>query len=132
MSENALSSIKNIRKLQKLIKKKSRKEFLRSLWWKFDKFKNNLKWRKPKGRDNKMRLRIKGYPPIVEVGYRTNKEIRGRHPSGLYPVVISSSKDIEKLDPGKHIVYIASGVGFRKKIELINILKERGFKIANE
>jgi large subunit ribosomal protein L32e len=131
MSKDVLSAIKNIRRLQRLIKKKIRREFLRYLWWKFDKFKNDPKWRKPKGKDNKMRLRIKGYPPIVEVGYRTNNEIRGRHPSGLYPVVVSSPKDIEKLDPSKHIVYIASEVGLKKRIELVNILKEKGFRIAN-
>ncbi len=132
MNESGLVEIKNIRKIQRLIKRKPKIEFLRSLWWKFDKFKNDPKWRKPKGKDNKMRLRIKGYPPIVEVGYRTSKEIRGRHPSGFYPVVVSSLKDIEKLDPSKHIVYIASSVSLKKRLEIINILKEKGFKIANE
>nr|NAZ13716.1 50S ribosomal protein L32e [Desulfurococcales archaeon] len=48
-----------------------------------------------------------------------------------YPVVISSEKDIEKLDPAKHIVYISSRVGGRRRIELIKILSEKGFKIAN-
>lgn len=115
-----------------MIKRKIRRDFLRSLWWKFPKFKNDPKWRKPKGRDNKLRLRIKGYPPVVEVGYRTSNVIRHRHPSGLYPVVISSHKDLENLDPGRHIVYISSSVGLKKRIELLNILKEKGFRIANE
>jgi len=123
--------IKERRKIREMIKEKDKPEFLRSLWWKFPKFKNDPKYRRPKGNDNKLRLRLKGYPPIAEVGYGTDKKIRGRHPSGLYPVVISSEKDIEKLDPAKHIVYISSRIGGRRRIELIKILSEKGFKIAN-
>jgi len=78
-----------------------------------------------------MRLQIKGYPPIVKVGYRTPKDIRGLHPSGLEPVRIASVKELEKLNPKKHIVVIASQVGLRKKLEIIRVAKEKGFRVAN-
>jgi len=119
------------KKLKNLIAKKKRIEFLRHLWWKFPKFQNDLKWKKPKGKDNKMRLKLKGYPPVVQIGYGTPNIIKNLHPSGYKPIVISNIKDFENLDPSKHIVYIASSVGLKKRMELIKFAEEHGFKVAN-
>ena len=114
-----------------LIKKKKKPTFLRNKWWKFSKFKNDPKWRKPKGHDNPMRLKLKGHPPVVTAGYGTPKEIRGLHPTGLRPVVVHSEKDLERLDPATVIVYIGSTVGLRKRAQIINKAQELGFLIAN-
>lgn len=119
-----------IAKRKALIKRK-KPEFLRHLWWKFIKFQNDLKWKRPRGKDNKMRLKLKGYPPVVSAGYGTPDELRYLHPSGLIPVTVSSVKDLEKLDPKKHIVYIASTVGLKKRLELVKVAQEKGFKVAN-
>lgn len=124
------SDINKLMELRKRIKSK-KPVFLRHLWWKKPKFRNEPKWRKPKGIDNKMRLKLKGYPPLVDVGYRGPRKVRGLHPSGKKPFVVNSIKDIEKLDPGKHIVYISSVVGLRKRELLIKIALEKGFEIAN-
>lgn len=128
-----LAQIRERRKLQEKLRKarSGKPEFLRYLSWRFWKFERREYWRKPKGIDNKMRLQLKGYPPIVKSGYGTNSELRGLHPSGLEPVVVSNAKELEALDPARHIVYIASTVGLRKRLELVRIAREKGFKVAN-
>uniref|UniRef100_A0A7C4H8T4 Large ribosomal subunit protein eL32 n=1 Tax=Staphylothermus marinus TaxID=2280 RepID=A0A7C4H8T4_STAMA len=122
--------VEKILELRKKLKSKT-PEFLRYLYWKKPKFRNEPKWRKPKGIDNKMRLKLKGYPPLVEIGYRGPRKVRGLHPSGKVPVVVHSIKDIEKLDPGKHIIYISSSVGLKKREMLVKNILEKGFEIAN-
>ena len=121
----------NREKIIRMIRSKKEPEFLRHLWWKFPKFKNDLKWRRPKGIDNPVRIKEKGYPPIVSVGYRTPKYIRGLHPSGLKPVVIHNIRELEGLNPSEVIIYIGSTVGIRKRAEIIRKAEELGFLVAN-
>ena len=121
----------NRERIIRMIRSKKKPEFLRHLWWKFPKFKNDLKWRRPKGIDNPVRIKEKGYPPIVSVGYRTPKYIRGLHPSGLKPVVIHNIRELEGLNPSEVIIYIGSTVGIRKRAEIIRKAEELGFLVAN-
>jgi large subunit ribosomal protein L32e len=117
--------------IRRAIARKLKITFYRNKWWKFAKFRNDPKWRRPRGKDNPMRLKLKGHPPVASVGYGTPEVIRGLHPSGLIPVVISNVKELEKLDPSKFLVYISSTVGLRKRLELIRKALELGFRVAN-
>ncbi|MEM4938312.1 MAG: 50S ribosomal protein L32e, partial [Sulfolobales archaeon] len=118
--------------LAKAIKKKKDLKFYRNVWWKFAKFSNDPLWRKPKGKDNPMRLKLKGYPPVATVGYRTPQIIRGLHPSGLKPVVVNNVADLSKYKPDEVIVYIGSSVSLRKRLEIVDKARSAGFLIANE
>ncbi len=124
--------MKNDRKTlrERLLRKKP--TFRRHLYHRFIKFQNQDSWRKPKGNDNKMRLKLKGYPPIVQVGYRNPRIIRGLHPSGLEPVVVRNEKMLEHLDPSKHIIILSGALGLRKKLLLASKAREMGYRIANE
>ena len=131
-------SLKNeIRKIQEKIRKiRSKKvEFLRYDWDKYNRIGRQETWRKPKGRDNAMRLELKGYPPRVKVGYRTPKDIRGLHPSGLIPVYIRNEKDLEKVanlkEKERAIIVFSSALGLKKKLELVEKAKQLGVKVAN-
>ncbi|AFZ70897.1 ribosomal protein L32E [Caldisphaera lagunensis DSM 15908] len=121
--------LKQKRKIRESVSEKRRVHFMRYLSWRFKRLGDS--WRKPKGIDAKMRLQRKGYPPIVKVGYKNKNSIRGLHPSGLIPVVISNKKELELLSPRAHIIYIDSSVGLKKRVELLKVAKEKGFKVAN-
>ena len=128
--------LKEIRKRRKMMKKavelrNDLPEFIRYHWWRYFRLERGYKWRKPKGNDNKSRLQLKGYPPIVKVGYRTPKEVRNLHPSGLQPVIVHNVKELEEVDKNKHIVYIASSVGKRKRAEILKRAQELGVRVAN-
>lgn len=111
--------------------KRRRPEFLRYEWWKKPKLSNNPSWRKPKGIDNKVRLQLKGYPPLVKIGYGSPAIVRGLHPTGLEPVVVHNITELAKYNPAKHIVYIAGTVGMKKAAEIYKSAVEKGFKVAN-
>lgn len=119
--------VRLLRLREKLASK--RPKFYRHLWWKFPKF--DKVWRKPKGIDNKMRLQLKGYPPIVRVGYRGPIAVRGLHPSGKTIVIVHNVAELEKVDRDSQIVYISGRVGKRKRSEIIKRARELGVKIAN-
>ncbi len=128
--------LKNLRKQRKKMKKaiearNDLPEFIRYHWWRYFRLERGYKWRKPKGNDNKSRLQLKGYPPIVKIGYRTPKEVRGLHPSGLEPVIVHNVKDLEKVDKERQIVYIAGSVGKRKREIIVKRAAELGIRIAN-
>ncbi|WP_423792853.1 50S ribosomal protein L32e [Methanocaldococcus indicus] len=89
------------------------------------------KWRRPKGRHNKMRLKWKEKPAVVSVGYRAPKAVRGLHPSGLRDVLVHNVKELEALNPETDGARIASTVGKKKKIEIIKRARELGIRILN-
>ena len=126
-----------IGKIKEKIKKiRSKKpEFLRYDWDKYYRLERQETWRKPKGRDNPMRLELKGYPPKVKVGYRTPKDIRGLHPSGLIPVYVRNEKELMKVansnEKEKIIIIFSSTLGLKKKLELVEKAKQLGLKVAN-
>ncbi|RLF05048.1 MAG: 50S ribosomal protein L32e, partial [Thermoprotei archaeon] len=89
-------------------------------------------WRSPRsGLDNKIRLERKGFPARVKVGYRGPRAVRGLHPSGKVEVLVHNPAELEGLDPGVHVVRIASTVGARKRGEILRRAEELGLKVVN-
>lgn len=89
------------------------------------------RWRKPGGSDNKMRQKLKGYPKCVSQGYRSPREARYLHPSGLKVLVVNNADDIKKIDAKKEGVYLSSRIGKRKKVEIAKKCIELGIKVFN-
>ncbi len=107
----------------------SRPRFVRQESWRYDRLAEN--WRKPKGKDNKMRQQVSGVPRLVKVGYRGPKISRGLHPSGFTDNLVFNMNDLLKLDSKKDAVRLAHVVGIRKRKQIIDKATQAGFKILN-
>ena len=85
-------------------------------------------WRRPTGRDNKMREQRRGKPATVSIGYSTEKHIRGKL-NGKTPVMIKNIMEISKL--GKDQIAVIGKIGKKKKIEIAKKAKELNIEIYN-
>ncbi|MEM3437184.1 MAG: 50S ribosomal protein L32e [Nitrososphaerales archaeon] len=106
-----------------------RPKFVRQESWRYKRI--SERWRKPKGIDSKMRLRVKGWPKIVKIGYRGPRLVRGLHPSGYRDVLVHNLDELKGLDPKKDAARLASSLGAKKRAELLEKAKELGIKVLN-
>ena len=108
------------------------KKFLRRIWGRYSKLGKRRKkkqvWRKPTGRDNKMREKRKGYPTVVSVGYKQDKKLRGNIKDKT-PVLVQNVEGLELIK--KNEIVIVGNVGKKKKIEIVKKAKEMKIKIHN-
>ncbi len=88
-------------------------------------------WRKPKGMHSKMRHHKKGYSAYVETGWGSPVEVKGLHKSGLKPVVVNNIGQVATIDAKTEGAVIASHVGNRLKVALIEALLKKNVKILN-
>jgi large subunit ribosomal protein L32e len=115
-------------KLAKYVKK-NKPKFVRQESWRYKRLKEN--WRRPRGLDNKMRRKIKGWPPTVNTGYRGPKVSRGLHPSGYREVLVHNLKELKEIDPKTQVIRIAHKVGNRKKAKMLPEAKKKKIIILN-
>jgi len=94
----------------------------------------DLGWRRPRGRHNKWRLRYGGkwsgrvHP---SPGFSSPKLVRGLHPSGYEEVLVYNVKDLEKVNPERQAVRIASCVGLKKRLQIEEKAKEMNIVVLN-
>jgi large subunit ribosomal protein L32e len=128
MKKEATEKELDAEKLRKHVEKKKLK-FKRPESWRYKRLKEP--WRRPRGCDNKMRLKIKGWPKSPNIGYRSPRETRGLHPSGYEEALVYNSSQLNSINPEKQAVRIAHTVGTKKRMEIIAIARERGIHILN-
>ncbi len=85
-------------------------------------------WRKPKGRHNKMREKIRGHSASVDVGYKKSKKARNKI-SGKKLIIIMNIMDLEKIK--KDEIGIVGSVGRKKKVEIAAKAKEKKIILRN-
>ena len=119
---------KELLQLRKKIADK-RPDFVRQESWRYKKLATN--WRKPKGKDNKMRKQVSGVPALVKVGYKGPRKSRGLHPSGYNDVLIFNTNDLTRIDPKIDAIRIAHGVGYKKRLDILNEATKLKIKVLN-
>jgi large subunit ribosomal protein L32e len=91
------------------------------------------RWRKPRGIDNKKRIRCKFAGASPRIGYRNPRELRGLHPSGKKEILVYNIQQLECLEKEKEsvVLRIASCVGKKKRELMIAKAQQLGIKILN-
>ncbi len=105
-------------------------KFLRHTSHKYSKLgvrrKKKQVWRRPTGRDNKMREKRKGKPASVSIGYSTDKKNRGKIKNKI-PFIVSNVSQLENVK--KENIVLIGRVGKKKKIEIVKKAKEMKIEI---
>jgi len=109
--------------------RKRKPKFRRQEWFRFKRL--GEVWRKPRGRDSKMRVGIRGKPAMPSVGYRLPKRLRGLHPSGMVEVLVHNPGELRRVDPSRQVVRIASAVGGLKRKQILELAKELKVRVLN-
>lgn len=109
--------------------KRKKPKFVRQESWKYIRLKEN--WRRPRGLDNKVRKRIKGWPPLVSSGYRGPKAARGLHPSGYEEILVYNTEYLKDINPKTQAIRIAHTVGKRKRVKILAEARKKKIVVLN-
>ncbi len=119
---------KRLIELRKKISQK-RPSFRRVESWRYVRVKDS--WRKARGIDSRTRIKSKSGVKSPSTGYRGPKKVRGLHPSGYEEVRVQTINDLKDLNNKKHAIKISSKLGVKKRINVVDYAKSRGFKVLN-
>ncbi len=86
-------------------------------------------YRKPKGVHNKVGNNKKGHRTTIKTGFGYPKKVRGLTEDGLTIVTVSSLQTIKSLDSKKIIIVLASSLGMKKRIALLELVKEQKLRV---
>ncbi len=109
------------------------KQFLRADTFRYKRIGSHsrklAKWRRPRGKHNKLRLKRTGHPRQPSIGFGTPRISEGKI-NNLLPVLVNNLKDLSKVSKN-NIAILSRTLGAKKKLEIIKIAQEKSIKISN-
>lgn len=113
-----------------MVSKRKHPKFLRPNYGRSSRSRIKLAWRRPRGIDNKKRLKIAYMGASPSIGYGQPSAIRHLHPSGMPEVLVASTADLTSLKAVA--VRIASGVGRLKRESIIKLAESMKLPVLNK
>lgn len=108
----------------------NRPAFKRQEWYRYQMLGDS--WRRPRGIHSKMRRGFKRRPPMVEIGYRGPKAVRGLHPSGFEEVMVYNADALSDINAKTQAVRIGGTVGVKKRLAIEARADELGIRVLNK
>jgi len=109
-------------------RKEKKPDFLRQEAHKIKKLAK--KWRRPKGRDSKMRRGLKGYRRTAKVGYSSPRKVKGLNKEGFREKLVRNFGDLENVSKDE-VIILSGKLGLRKKVMILKEIESKGLKVGN-
>jgi len=87
------------------------------------------KWRRPRGKHNKTRLKRFSYPVQPGIGFKGPKKDSGKV-NNLTPFLVTSNLDLLKINK-TNVAIVSRKLGAKKKLDIMKRLSEMNIKIIN-
>lgn len=113
------------------MKKRRKPNFIIQDYFRYSRL--GLRWRKPRGRQSKLRKRKVNSGFVPKIGYGNDSRIKNavnRNDKWILQKVVNNLKEMEKMEKGTGIL-IGSGVGAKKLMEFEKKANELGLFILN-
>jgi large subunit ribosomal protein L32e len=89
------------------------------------------RWRYPRGKHSKIRQNHRGTAAKPNPGYGAAKNLFGLHKTGLMPVHVSTTAQLENIDSAKECAIISRSLGNKKRLAFLNLAEQKKITIVN-
>ena len=113
-----------------MVQKRSHPKFLRPNYGRSSRSRIKLAWRRPRGIDNKKRMKIKYMGKSPSIGYGQPSEIKYNHPLGLPELLVQTPSQLAGIKD--MVVRIAGGVGRKKREDIIKLAESMKLPVLNK
>jgi len=109
--------------------KKKKPAFIRQDAYKRKKLSD--KWRSPRGLHSKLRYNKKGNSKKVSPGFKSPVAVKGLSRNGYVMNIITNASQLLSLNKSEDAVIIGATVGTRKRLQLLDKIKELGLHVLH-
>ena len=89
-----------------------------------------IRWKKPRGKHNKIRLGKAGKPKRPKIGYSNTGELKYRI-NNLIPFLIKNENDLSLIKNDRHVAILSKNLGDKKRLSIVKKILNLKIKVAN-